>query len=387
MIRYNDNIRQCPKCQEEFYPGDCDIVATYPTEKLLEEGPKNALKREWARMHPKPLLGYNYTKQLATRRCPHCQYLLPNNIDRVRTVNVAVVGNYNSGKSHFIASLIQQLRQGLIERPTKYARFASVTPRVEERYINNYITPLYDKQQKLDNTLPLTAGEIIEPLIYELTVRTSKELLHKSINLVIHDASGEDYSTPEKIVGFTPHVLNAKGLIYLADPLDMPKIAGAMPSHITSPSGGISLSVGKSSSAMLSKIDQQIERRRRLSPGRGLSSLPVAVTLSKSDLLKYLRPVNQTYSIFTNPVYGGEIDFADLDTVNTEVRDILTKFGDHSLLQAVGESTQARFFAVSATGYSPDAAGLYAKVEPIRCLDPFLWILHKLDLLPGEGDV
>jgi len=381
MARYKDNLRQCPKCHSEFYPGECDVVATFPEKtkgEVLEEAPKSGLRRELARMHSTPLKGSRFVNRLARRRCPVCGYFLPPNIDRVPTVNVAVVGNYNSGKSHYIASLIQQLHQGLMQSSTKYARFVSVTPDVEGFYHNNYIIPLYSNQQMLPNTRPLGDGEIIEPLVYELTVRISDEYLPKSINLVIHDASGEDYASPEKIVAFTRHVLNAKALIYLADPLEIPKIAKEMPGHIVLPTQA------NSPSAMLSKIEMLMEQLKGTRPGMGLQDIPVAVTLSKSDLLKKLRPISQAYNIFANPSYGysGGIDFDDLDIVNREVQEILNKFEGHSLLQAISESKRARFFAVSATGEPPDASGSYAKVEPIRCLDPFLWILHQLELVP-----
>jgi hypothetical protein len=390
MARYKDNLRQCPKCHEEFYPGECDVVATFPVVppgadlEVLEPAPRSGWRRELARMNPTPLKGNRFVNRLARRRCPVCGYLLPPNIDRVPTVNVAVVGNYNSGKSHYIASLIQQLHQGLMQASTKYARFVSVTTDVENFYHNNYIIPLYNNQQMLPNTQPLYTGYVgfqNEPLIYELTVKISEEYLAKSINLVIHDAAGEDYASPEKIVEFTRHVLNAKALIYLADPLEIPKIAKEMPSYIVRPTQA------SSPSAMLNKIEMLMEQLKGTRPGMGLQGIPVAVTLSKSDLLKKLRPISQAYNIFTNPSYGysGGIDFDDLDIVNREVQEILNKFEGHSLLQAIGQSQKARFFAVSATGEPPDASGIYAKVEPIRCLDPFLWILHQMELVPENS--
>lgn len=386
------NKRQCPRCHCEFYPGDCDIVATRTVVDakgnikkqegdILMPAPSGSMKRALGHFHTYTSIDNKWEEFLPKRKCPCCEYFLPPNIDRVRGFNVAVVGNFNSGKSHYIAQLIQHLQQGLVVGPSNYASFVTMTEEVEKKYTTDYFEPL-QKNQKIDNTPRMRLGEIIEPLIYQFSVSTSNEELPKSMNLVIHDASGEDYKTQGKVVDFTRHVLNAQAIIYLADPLDMPKMRDNILSSLASAPPKV-----ESPSSMLNAIGFMIEQKKHLPAGTGLSTIPVAVTLSKSDLLKKLQPVsvNQSHSIFTNPSYGGGINFQDLDKVNQEVYDILYNYGDHSLLQAVSGSHNARYFAVSATGWPPDpVTKLYPKIEPLRCLDPFLWILHELGIIPSE---
>jgi hypothetical protein len=113
--------------------------------------------------------------------------------------------------------------------------------------------------------------------------------------------------------------------------------------------------------------------------------IPLAVTLSKSDLLKYNRPSNHPYTFNTNPPYRSLLNLQDLIKVDAEVRQVIAETGDEPLLRAgIASSTMVGFFAVSATGSPLDMSltpPQFPKVEPCRCLDPLLWILWQKRLL------
>jgi len=79
-----DNVyvkRTCPRCINDFYPGDCEIVSTTSSNKILKGPPKKGMQQHLARMFPVRLDGA-YALELACRKCPHCGYLLPPNIER-----------------------------------------------------------------------------------------------------------------------------------------------------------------------------------------------------------------------------------------------------------------------------------------------------------------
>jgi hypothetical protein len=115
--------------------------------------------------------------------------------------------------------------------------------------------------------------------------------------------------------------------------------------------------------------------------GANLSSTPIAITITKSDLLKQLTTVQQQYHFLKKPVYNGTINLQDLDLVDREVRQLLDDYGERTLLQSTFNFSKVKFFATSATGYAPDKDGIYPAVDPCRCLDPILWILHRLNIL------
>jgi hypothetical protein len=42
------------------------------------------------------------------------------------------------------------------------------------------------------------------------------------------------------------------------------------------------------------------------------------------------------------------------------------------------------FFAVSATGWPVDSQAKYPAIEPVRVLDPLLWVLAKIGVIAPE---
>src|SRR6185437_6820185 len=97
----------------------------------------------------------------------HCGYLLPSNIEQVENINIAVIGDTFSGKTHYIAALIHQIQQGELQHADRYARFSCMTQDVEREYIRDVIKPLFEDKQAPAGTLP--AVDINRPpLIYEL---------------------------------------------------------------------------------------------------------------------------------------------------------------------------------------------------------------------------
>ncbi len=373
--------RTCPSCIQEFYPGDCEIVSPTivdPTTGKHEEikPAPSGFKRRFARINPEPITGELVLK-LAHRECPHCYYLLPRNIEQVENITIAIVGDTFSGKSHFIGTLIHQIQQGELQRADRFARFDCMTQDVERDYITKIIKPLFQDKQVVAATQQWRAGDKNRPpLIYELILSPSPEHPARRINLVLYDASGEDLAIKERMVQFSRYVFSANAIIFLADPTSMPEIYNLLPAFLQS-----SAATGRTSSSVLNSIIRLIEDFRGYSSGARLSSTPIAITVTKSDLLKQLTSIQQQYYFLKKPVYNGTINLQDLDTVDREVRHLLADYGERTLLSATQNFSKVRFFATSATGYAPDMNGKYPAVDPIRCLDPISWILHELDIL------
>jgi hypothetical protein len=106
--------------------------------------------------------------------------------------------------------------------------------------------------------------------------------------------------------------------------------------------------------------------------------------LSKSDLLQHLQRPGQTYTFLHEPAPGQYIDLKDHQTVEREVKDILEQYGDRPLLSVANAFSHVGLFAVAPTGHPPNDKGIYPAVEPIRCLDPLLWILWKLKFIDAR---
>jgi hypothetical protein len=81
------------------------------------------------------------------------------------------------------------------------------------------------------------------------------------------------------------------------------------------------------------------------------------------------------------PAYHPQAVINDFTVVNREVISLIDKYQEKSLLYATRDLPNVSYFAVSATGHSMNAQNEYPAVEPLRCLDPFLWVLWKLNAL------
>lgn len=379
-LLYSDtNKRLCPLCVNEFYPGDCRIISRI-TGKELKPAPSGGFERRRARRNPESLLGPRYVNELASRECPHCGYLLPYNIESVENKSVVVIGDTFAGKSHYLAALIHQIEEGQVQGQHQYIRFVCLTNDVRQEYTTNYLDRLFNKKQVISATQPADPTRPNKPLIYELTIKKSQSHMAKCINLILFDAAGEDYAIQERLVQYSRYVLNASAIIFLADPVSMTNILDRLPPHLQNQPA-----TARKAAAVLNSVLQLFERNQGVQAGSRLIKVPIAITLSKSDLLKYLRGISNPYRFLINPPHGysGGIDLEDLQLVDQEVRQLIHEFGDQTLLQTA-QTLNAHFFAVSATGSSPKIDGTYSMVEPCRCLDPVLWALQKLRIIDAR---
>ena len=365
--------RTCPNCNEQFYPGDCNVVSS-TNKQIIREAPKGGWKQHLERINPPPITG-KLVLELGHRQCPHCDYLLPTNVEQVENINVAIIGDTFSGKTHYIAALIHQIQQGELQRADRYARFDCMTQDVEREYTMQVLKPLFENKHTPDATQMATDINRA-PLIYELILNPSPDYPSRRINLILYDASGEDLAIKERMVRFSRYVLNANAIIFLADPNSMPEIYNLLPPFLQK-----SLATGRTSSSVLNSVIRLIEDYRGAGAGASLSSMPIAITIAKSDLLKQLKTLQYQYHFLKKPTYTGSINLDDLNIVDREVRSLLEEYGERTLLQSTLNFSKVRFFATSATGYAPDKDDNYPAIDPYRCLDPILWILYELDIL------
>lgn len=380
----------CPSCFEEIFLGECRIMSGRTTGKVL----KGTSKGWRARMTVEPLDGRAYTLELACRECPHCRYLLPSNIELVPSIMMVVVGDTFSGKSHYIAALIHQIKTEWIGNATGFARFTCLTPEVEKTYTRDYFEPLFVNRvpvrpTMLPRVMDTNTKVTSRPLIYKLVVSPSPKHPPTTVNLMIYDISGEAYENMGRLVQFAQFFLNTGAFVFVADPITMIPITSKLPAGlqtILQPQILHAQAQGRRAVDGLNDVISVFEQYHGVPAGSSLPDTPVAVMLSKADLLKYLPSPNppnppNRYRFMVNPTYGGGVNLQDIALVDQEVRGLLKTYKQVDLLAATTRFRRVNFFATSATGQPADATGHYNTVEPCRCLDPLLWILHQLGII------
>lgn len=374
---------RCPYCRKEFHPADAEIKSLANANAVLYNPPKRgSLSYFLSRVRIAELNGTKYTTEMARRSCPSCRRMLPEH-ETDKVLNIAVVGDTSSGKTHFIAVLIDQLKRGLMmQMGTSSMRLISLSQDTDRKYHDDYYVPIL---QNKDARLPGTArgtfsasGAPItnDPLVYQLLLHDNQSNSTQSVNLLLYDISGEEIADSTLIVQFGEHILRADAIIYLADPVTIEKVREKLPSHLRPSQASIST---RSPHEVLANIMYRFEQYQRIKPGAAIE-LPTAIMLSKSDLLKYTIPAIQhrNYLIFQPKVYDGKAHPQEFARIHQEVESCLRFCEERAILQICSRFTNVNFFAVSATGGPPDGNGKYIHLEPLRCLDPFVWVLWKL---------
>jgi len=372
---------RCFYCDQLFYPGECAIVSSR-TGKMLRDAKSSA----GGRLILPSLEGAQYAREQALRQCPHCGKGLPRNFEQVKNHTIAIVGDLASGKTHYLTSCIQQLMQRGTWQVIGCSKIVGQGDS-DTRYYKDYYAPVYVRHEQFSLTpqgalSTPNALYTIDPLIYEVVFAARSRLQPaKSVNLMFYDSSGEDIAQEQRMILFSHYILRASAIIFLADPLAMHSLVDKLPhNHSMLPGTDRRFSP----STVLNRVIQTFEQNLGLKPGAKLQT-PIAIAVSKSDLLEYVTSYTTTKPLFlSDTTLGNKLDPIIFGTIDREVRDLLQHVGDKELLPSTSSFVNTSFFAVSPTGWPADQTGKFPRIEPRRCLDPLLWALWKLRVIENE---
>lgn len=375
---------RCPFCFKTFHLGQCELLSV-KTSSLLgttsitslrpqPTGVKKALSYVWA----PPLMGETYAEAHASRRCPHCQEVLPYNLGMMDNFFVAVIGSRYAGKSHYITALINELRISPYQHKLGFVEFDRLNQDVQRRYDELYRTLFVNHKPIAPNQLGSVLQDKPKPLVY--TMHFADRPDHptpRPINLVFYDVAGEDLHDEDSIEEYAPHILEASAIILLVDPVVSPNLRSKLATAPSPPTGAIV----RQAHDVLERVIAIRRRRQWFRSGKGFD-IPLAVTIGKSDLLRYFMPQEelQLGPVLGDSVYKDGLSLDDLQRVSDEVEGLLN-YVQEPVITRARLFPNRQYFAVSATG-APETNGQYPDVSPRRCLDPLLWILWKSGLIP-----
>ena len=367
---------RCPYCAKEYRLGDFAIYSKQ-TSTVKKDAPKTALGHFTSGIRPPSIDGKTNVMEQNLRQCPNplCKGLLPFNIEYVDdNITIAVIGDAHSGKSHFIAAVIQQLKEMRVPPELGILGFRAADSEVEGRYRNFYYDPLFKRKESLAPTDP-AIKPLDQPLIYEMRIAGRR------VNLLVYDASGEDIAQIDTRVAYKPHILNAQAMIFLADPWSMPGFVNQLAHHLRPNPNAIT---GRSSADVLTNVIEIFKRASGQARDTHFS-LPVAVALSKSDLIPYVITGSQDprYPALADTQYPSTLTRAESNGIHAVVRQLLWEVRETSLLAMENTVERINFSAITATGADKDSQGMYPDVAPHRCLDPLFWVLRELGVVSG----
>jgi GTPase SAR1 family protein len=386
----------CPYCFEKFTGSQTQFRCLNPNPAQCSLEPDTMLAN-YQRLNTPPKLGRVFSADGSRWRrrrlgvcscgvktskliCPHCHNDLPSQFGSTDVHTIALIGAKESGKSHYIAVLVNELtnRVGMAFN----ASLNALDEQTIRRYREDFRRWIYvDKV-----TIPTTASarqlgsSVRYPLTYRFSIKRRRLFSFDGLrvsSLVFFDTAGEDLKDIDLMSTETKYIANADAIIFLLDPLQIPAVrhqlaqTTALPQEHTDPQD----IVGRA--AILIRQMRQMNATQKI-------KTPVALAFSKIDVVRRLfepgSPVHQA------SLHNGHFDVVDGEQMSDNMRAYLSQWigaGFDLFMQHNFENYS--YFGVSSLGSQPDTEGhLASGVAPFRVEDPLLWILFKLGIVRGR---
>ncbi|WP_329544362.1 hypothetical protein OG548_06185 [Streptomyces sp. NBC_01356] len=313
------------------------------------------------------------------RVCRNCHNDLPSDYCDQSSRIIALIGPKSAGKSTYVTVLAHELRNRVGREFN--AALASMGSATQQRY-RVMEDDLYHRLLLPGPTQP-AAMRFNDPLIFRLsTPRHGVGGLRdgsRHTALVFFDAAGEDLASAEAMDRYTAYLAAADGVILLVDPLQLrtvreqlPELAGQLPPVETAPE------------QIAADLAAQLRGRRR-GEGKGKVTTPLAVAITKSDVLRAWLPHGS--ALGRPAVRAGALDDSDRVAVGQDARALLDEWDGGVLYRQLDRDfAEFSLFCLSALGSPPPAESPSdapkSGPRPLRVEDPLLWLLGRRGLLP-----
>jgi hypothetical protein len=348
--------------------------------------PRRGLRRhlDWMLL-PSALRCPNCAKPTDCHLCPRCHAVLPDSVVTLDAGHVAIFGPQSVGKTTYITVLIHELdhrvgpQHGFILEP--------LTDEIRERYEREYHDLTYGGSQfgigedlrgesyrhshSATPSIETNRG-VLQPLVYRLTRRKGGK--RSGVLLSFFDTAGEDWEMNVDLLrGEARYIGQARGLLFLIDPLRIREVAHDPRLHLTE----------KESRVPAADYLNDVRKLTSFFP-RTPVKVPLAIVLNKLDRWGPLMDEGTTLREVARSVPTAEPDRAFDGAVHEEVQSALRRWGASGFLEHVSvHFPDSRFFACSALG---DAAQEREDAPqplptPLLIERPVLWLLERQGIL------
>lgn len=282
---------------------------------------------------------------------------------------IALIGAKASGKSNYIAVLIEEIRKRMSES-FNCTLDISCSEESKQYYDDYYYSPLFRNGTVVDAT---DSGTIIPPMIFPLRFMDEKNRVKNVATLTFYDTAGENFDSADEMDIYNRYIPNAKGIILLLDPLQVPSIRKQLQGKMALPE------INTDVAEILSRIIQNIRDVKNV---KGAIKIPLALAFTKMDALEQfgLLPPDSCLREESEHMKQGGFVLSDFENTNIEMRDLLENWLDDEVIQMMKQFSKYSIFGLSALGGIPNGRKISGEeIHPKRVLDPLLWLLaeHK----------
>ena len=368
---FNSDKFICPYCYEQHGQKDCVYTCSYnipgSTKTCKFDFPKNADGTIPIKYIGKCLKCDNAN---LSRFCPSKSQngRLLEIPERAcgNTFSIALIGAKQSGKSNYIAVLINEIKKKMARNMDCSLIFCN--QQTNDMYQTSYYKPLYEYSTTVKGT---DSGDT-SPLIYSIDFFDTKSKSYRiknSITLSLYDTAGENLDQENTMLQNNQYIANANGIIVLLDPLQLPTVREKLNGKVELPEKN------SDTTDILQRVITIIRERKKI---KGCIDIPIALAFTKMDVLARndVLPEDSNLRKQSEHISNGAFVKSDFENTNEEIEALLENFLEDYIMQLLKEFSKHAFFGVSALGENPvNGVQLSGQPNPIRVLDPLLWLL------------
>jgi GTPase SAR1 family protein len=309
----------------------------------------------------------------AKRICPICHFELMYDVGTSQEEIIAIIGGRSTGKSSYIAVLIQRLKNEI--GADFNAAVMSIGDTTRNRYENDFYKPIFKDSKLIQATKSGGVDSLTKtPMIFRITIDNHGK--RKAVNLVLFDTAGEDMRSIDLMSTEARYILHSDAIIFLLDPLQIDAVRQQLSSVDIPP-----LIPDAAPIPIVERLYELHEKEFGMKPGDKITK-PIAFTLAKIDVLFPIIDSSSVLNYTSN--HKGYLNLSDVQSVHTEISTYLQSWLGLNFNNLVKTHFQKyKYFGVSSFGKSPTNGRINA-ISPLRTEDPLLWILHELSLIKAK---
>jgi len=429
----------CPFCCHKFHPNEADFrlingtkttdenLFNYNLDILQNEKPDakaNAYQAPWVTLDTDGVTydesdiekcGFiqrvnfkNSNKKQETseqRLCPNCHNNLPTGYGMRDTVLISILGDARSGKSVFLTVLLSELE----DNPDFISKLTYIGDKqVHENFYETYHKPLF----KENTLISSTKRKKVPPYAFNYWYQYKDEdgnFQDNTIDIIFYDIAGEDLRDDDGIRHNGFNIKDSSGLIFLIDPTNFTKLSDLF--RFTDSALIEAIPEDNSTQAIFDTLYNYF-----IGLDREKSTIPLALALSKADLLKHVnfdffknKPESRIQHTLTDEVHRGAVNMSSIKGIHQEVREFISYMNEDKIINtAMACFKNVNYFAVSSLGKKPvvekisdpdtnetvEKGFIDGHIEPFRVKEPFYWLLmrnqlmlkHENELYSPHGD-
>jgi len=360
----------CPYCYKEHSVTDCGLKCSY---NLLGKEEKKC-----AFGYPKDEDGWIATAY--KKKCIDCKEAskqifceiekkeIPIEFLSMKSLPIALLGAKASGKSNYIGVLVNEIKKRM-SGPFNCSISMTCSRESKEAYEEWYYRPLFVEGHTVRAT---DGGTEIPPLIFPLRFMDKKDNITNTAALTFYDTAGENLDDRTTMEKFNSYITNAKGIILLLDPLQVPEIREELINK------GFKALPEKNTDTedILDLIIKVIVDKKGIKDTKKID-IPVALVFTKIDILEQILEAGHCLRDEASHIKRGFFIKKELENTHSEMETLLGTYAE-SLLTKIKKFEDYRYFGVSSLGGNPNGTKIDSKgIKPRRVLDPLLWLLAE----------